>query len=69
MTNRIDDGARLKMLLYHDDAQREYAHGPAGGLPETKVGTFDQPLMDEAKSRCWTVISRKTGWKRIFAFE
>jgi hypothetical protein len=42
---------------------------PRGGLPETKVGTFDQPLTDEAKSRGWTVISMKTGWKRIFAFE
>jgi phosphoserine phosphatase len=63
------DGARLKMLVYHDDAQREYAYGPADGLPDTKVGTFDQSLMDEAKSRGWTVISMKTDWKRIFAFE
>jgi hypothetical protein len=28
------------MLLLHDDAQREYAYGPAQGLPDTKVGTF-----------------------------
>ena len=28
------DGARLKILLRHDDAAREYAYGPAGGLPE-----------------------------------
>src|SRR5262249_25077000 len=33
-------GARLKMLVHHDDAQREYAYGPAGGLPNTHVGTF-----------------------------
>jgi phosphoserine phosphatase len=63
------DGARLKMLVHHDDAQREYAYGPAGGLPDTKVGTFSQSLMDEARSRDWTVISMKTDWKRIFAFE
>ena len=44
-------GARLKMLVYHDDAAREYAYGPAGGLPDTKVGTFTQALMDEAKAR------------------
>jgi hypothetical protein len=31
-------GARLKMLLLHDDAAREYAYGPAHGLPDTKVG-------------------------------
>jgi phosphoserine phosphatase len=60
-------GARLKMLVHHDDAEREYAYGPAGGLPYTKVGTFSQSLMDEAKSRGWTVISMKSDWKRIFA--
>jgi phosphoglycolate phosphatase-like HAD superfamily hydrolase len=63
------DGARLKMLVHHDDAQREYAYGPAGGLPDTHVGTFSQPLMDEAKAKGWTVISMKNDWKRIFSFE
>jgi haloacid dehalogenase-like hydrolase len=63
------DRARLKMLVLHDDAQREYAYGPADGLPDTKVGTFDQPLIDEANVRGWTVISMRTDWKRIFAFE
>ena len=62
-------GARLKMLVYHDDAEREYAYGPAGGLPDTKVGTFTQALMDEAKSTNWTVISMKNDWKRVFTFE
>ncbi|HEY4041246.1 MAG TPA: HAD family hydrolase [Rhodopila sp.] len=62
-------GARLKMLVHHDDAQREYVYGPADGLPDTKVGTFDQSLADEAKSRGWMVISMKNDWKRIFAFE
>ena len=61
------DGARLKMLVHHDDEEREYAYGPAGGLPDTKVGTFSLSLMDEAKSRGWTVISMKSDWKRIFA--
>jgi phosphoserine phosphatase len=63
------DGIRLKMLVYHDDPQREYAYGPAGGLPDTHVGTFSQSLMDEAKTKGWTVISMKNDWKRIFAFE
>lgn len=62
-------GARLKMLVLHDDAQREYAYGPANGLPDTKVGTFSVALMNEAKSRGWTVISMKNDWKRIFAFD
>jgi phosphoglycolate phosphatase-like HAD superfamily hydrolase len=63
------NGARLKMLVLHDDAQREYAYGPAEGLPDTKVGTFTQALYDEAKKNGWTVISMKNDWNRIFSFE
>ena len=62
-------GSRLMMVLLHDDAQREYAYGPAQGLPDTKVGTFTQALYDEAKKDGWTVISMKNDWKRIFAFD
>jgi phosphoglycolate phosphatase-like HAD superfamily hydrolase len=61
-------GARLMMLVLHDDAQREYAYGPAQGLPDTKVGAFTPALNDEAKEKGWTVISIKNDWKRIFAF-
>jgi phosphoglycolate phosphatase-like HAD superfamily hydrolase len=63
------DGARLMMLVLHDDPEREYAYGPAAGLPDSKVGTFSQALYDQAKSKGWTVISMKKDWKRIFAFE
>ncbi len=62
-------GARLSMLVLHDDADREYAYGPAAGLPDTKVGTFTQALYDEARKDGWPVISMKNDWKRIFAFE
>jgi hypothetical protein len=62
-------GAPLMMIVLHDDAQREYAYGPAQGLPYTKVGTFTQALYDEAKSKGWFVISMKNDWKRVFAFE
>jgi phosphoserine phosphatase len=62
-------GARLRMLVLHDDATREYAYGPAQGLPDAKVGTFTPALYDEAKKKGWTVISMKNDWKRIFAFE
>jgi hypothetical protein len=48
------DGARLTMIVLHDDAQREY------GLPDTKVGRFTQALYDEAKQKSWTVISLRT---------
>jgi hypothetical protein len=33
------------MLVLHDDAKREYAYGPAQGLPNTKVGTFIQETL------------------------
>jgi hypothetical protein len=59
-------GARLMMLVLHDDAAREYAYGPANGLPDTRVGTFSQGLADEAKQRGWVVISIKNDWKTIF---
>jgi len=63
------DGARLMMLVLHDDATREYAYGPATGLHASKVGTFTQALYDEAQKKGWTVISVKKDWKRIFGFE
>jgi phosphoglycolate phosphatase-like HAD superfamily hydrolase len=62
-------GTRLMMLVLHDDADREYAYGPANGLPHTKVGTFTQSLFDEAKKDGWIAISMKNDWKRIFAFD
>lgn len=62
-------GARLMMLVLHDDPKREYAYGPAEGLPETKVGTFSQALMNEAKQRGWAIISMQKDWKKIFAWE
>src|SRR5262245_57056808 len=66
---KAGDGERLAMLVLHDDAKREYAYGPAQGLPATKVGTFPQALYDEAKKQGWTVISMQNDWKRIFAFD
>jgi hypothetical protein len=62
-------GARQAMLVLHDDAVREYAYGPAQGLPDSRVGTFTQALYDEAIKNGWPVISMKNDWKRIFAFE
>ena len=57
-------GARLMMLVHHDDAQREYAYGA-----DSKVGTFSDALAAEAQERGWNVISMKNDWKRVFAFE
>ncbi|MCX5872877.1 MAG: HAD family hydrolase [Deltaproteobacteria bacterium] len=68
-STKAGDGARLSMIVLHDDAKREYAYGPAQGLPATKVGAFTQALYDEAKKQGWTVISMKNDWKVIFPFE
>jgi hypothetical protein len=35
---KAGQGERLDMLVLHDDAQREYAYGPAQSLADTKVG-------------------------------
>jgi phosphoserine phosphatase len=66
---KAGDGARLAMLVLHDDAKREYAYGPAQGLQATKVGAFTQALYDQAKKQGWIVVSMKGDWKKIFAFE
>jgi len=55
------DGARLMMLVHHDDAEREYAYGA-----NSKIGTFSDALMAEAKQKGWIVISMKDDWKTIF---
>src|SRR5262249_22588307 len=52
-------GPRLMMLVHHDDARREYAYGP-----NSKVGTFSDSLMVEAKTRGWHVISMKHDWRQ-----
>jgi phosphoglycolate phosphatase-like HAD superfamily hydrolase len=57
-------GARLMMLVHHDDAGREFAYGA-----ESKIGTFSDALMAEAQKSGWTIISMKDDWKRIFSFE
>ena len=59
-------GARFEMLVLHDDATREYAYGPALGLPDPKLGAFTQALYDQAKQDGWTVVSMKNDWKTVF---
>ncbi len=66
---KAGQGARLAMLVLHDDGAREYAYGPAQGLPDTKIGRFPPELYDEATKDGWIVVSMKNDWKRIFAFD
>jgi hypothetical protein len=62
-------GARFMLLVLHDDAAREYAYGPAKGLPDVKLGPFTQAVYDKAQKEGWTVVSMKDDWKQVFPFE
>ncbi len=59
-------GARFELLVLHDDAAREFAYGPARGLPDVKYGYFTPALEDEANKDGWTVVSMKNDWKTVF---
>jgi phosphoserine phosphatase len=60
-------GARFELLVLHDDAAREFAYGPARGLPDVKLGFFNTALDEHAKKDGWTVVSMKNDWKTVFA--
>lgn len=57
------NGARLMMLVHHDDAKREFEYGA-----KSHIGTFSDSLMEEANKCNWTVISMKDDWNRVFVF-
>jgi phosphoglycolate phosphatase-like HAD superfamily hydrolase len=56
-------GRRLMLLVHHDDAEREFAYDR-----ESHIGKLDQ-AWDEAKAGNWIVVSMKSDWKQIFAFQ
>jgi len=56
-------GKRLALYVHHDDTEREFAYDR-----ESHVGKLDKGL-DEAKSNDWVVVSMKSDWKKVFAFE
>jgi phosphoglycolate phosphatase-like HAD superfamily hydrolase len=56
-------GARLGLVLHHDDAEREYAYDR-----ESRVGTLDQAL-DAADKLGWVVVSMKNDWNTVFTEE
>ncbi len=62
-------GARFMLLVLHDDAAREYAYGPALGMPEPKLGAFTKELYEQAKREGWTVTSMKNDWGQIFPLD
>jgi hypothetical protein len=56
-------GARLGLLLHHDDAEREYAYDR-----NSKIGKLDRAL-DAAAQSGWLIVSMKNDWNTVFAEE
>lgn len=54
-------GARLGVLVRHDDAGREFAYDR-----KSPIGKLDRGL-DEAGARGWTLVSMKNDWKQVYA--
>jgi hypothetical protein len=54
-------GARLAMLLRHDDARAEYAYDR-----DTQVGKLDRAL-DAARENRFRVVSMRDDWNAVFA--
>lgn len=54
-------GARLALLVHHDDGEREYVYDRA-----SEIGRLDKAL-DEALARGWVVVSMRHDWSTLFA--
>jgi hypothetical protein len=54
-------GARLGLIVHHDDAEREFAYDR-----KSHIGQLDRGL-NEAGARGWTVVSMKSDWKTVFS--
>ena len=53
-------GARLGLIVHHDDAEREFAYDR-----KSHIGKLDRAL-DGAGPRGWTVPSIRQDWKQVF---
>jgi phosphoserine phosphatase len=56
-------GARLGLLIHHDDAEREFAYDR-----KSHVGRLDGGL-DEGPQRGWTIVSMKSDWRTVYPAE
>jgi phosphoglycolate phosphatase-like HAD superfamily hydrolase len=54
-------GARLGLVVHHDDAAREFAYDR-----ESPIGKLARGL-DEAPKRGWTIVSMKDHWNAVFS--
>jgi phosphoserine phosphatase len=59
----LSGGVRLGVIVYHTDAEREYAYDR-----QSHFGHLDVAL-DAAAVNKWTVVDMKKDWKVIFPFE
>jgi len=57
------EGRRLGLIVHHDDAAREYAYDR-----QSHIGKLDKAL-DAAPANHWIVVSMKSDWKKVFAFD
>jgi len=57
---KAGSGARLSLLVLHDDEKRKHAYGSsAQGLPGSKVRTFTEALCHDAKKPGWVAGCRR----------
>lgn len=57
------DGARLGVLIHHNDAEREFAYDR-----DSPIGKLVRGL-DEADERGWVIVDMKEDWKTIYPRE
>ncbi|MCC7256747.1 MAG: haloacid dehalogenase-like hydrolase [Gammaproteobacteria bacterium] len=53
-------GARLGLILHHDDAQREWAYDR-----DASIGRLARGL-DEASKRGWVIVSMRNDWRQVY---
>jgi phosphoglycolate phosphatase-like HAD superfamily hydrolase len=53
-------GARLGLIVRHDDAEREFAYDR-----KSAIGRLDRGL-DEGPGRGWTIVSMKSDWRIVY---
>ena len=53
-------GARLGLLVHHDDAAREFAYDR-----QSSIGRLDRGL-DEGPKRGWVIVSMEKDWRRVY---
>jgi hypothetical protein len=53
-------GARLALIVHHDDPGREFAYDR-----KSAVGRLDRGL-DEGPKRGWTIVSMKNDWRSVY---